>query len=196
MWYLLGVTGVRDKVVLVTGASGGIGEAIAVEFADAGAVVVVSSRNEEKLQTLARRLKSAGGQALALCCDVTDRKQVAALGAMIADRIGTVQILINSAGIAPAASFLEMSDDVWDDVLRVNLTGTYNCCKTFLPGMINSGWGGSSISHRRRQKLLTRTSRAYTTSKHGVLGLTRSLALETAETRSDSQRDLPRLCGH
>ena len=77
MCYLLGVTGLRDKVVLVTGASGGIGEAIAVEFARGGAVVVISSRNEEKLQALARRLESAGGQALALRCDAADRKQVA-----------------------------------------------------------------------------------------------------------------------
>ena len=74
MCYLLGVTGLRDRIVLVTGASGGIGEAIAVEFARGGAVVVVSSRNEEKLQALAQRLKNDGGQALALCRDVADRK--------------------------------------------------------------------------------------------------------------------------
>ena len=91
--------------MLVTGASGGIGKAIALEFARDGAVVVVSSRNEEKLQALAQQLNGAGGQAVALRSDVADRKQVAALGAMIAERVGTVQILINSAGIAPAASF-------------------------------------------------------------------------------------------
>lgn len=181
MWYLLGVTGLRDKVVLVTGASGGIGEAIAVEFARGGAVVVISSRNEEKLQALAQRLNSAGDQALALHCDVADRKQVAALGTMIAERVGTVQILINSAGIAPAASFLEMSDGVWDDVLRVNLTGTYNCCKTFLPGMIRSGWGRIVNIASTTAKVAYSHVSAYTTSKHGVLGLTRSLALETAK---------------
>jgi len=87
MCYLLRVTGLRDKVVLVTGASGGIGEAIAVEFARGDAVVVVSSRNE-KLQALAQRLNSGDGQALALRCDVANRKQVAALDAMIAGRVG------------------------------------------------------------------------------------------------------------
>ena len=167
--------------MLVTGASGGIGEAIAVEFARGGAVVVVSSRNEEKLQALAQRLKNDGGQALALCCDVADRKQVVALGAMIAGRVGTVQILINSAGVAPAASFLEMSDGVWDDVLKVNLTGTYNCCKTFLPGMIQSGWGRIINIASTAAKVAYSHVSAYTTSKHGVLGLTRSLALETAK---------------
>jgi len=180
MCYLLGVTGLRDKVVLVTGASGGIGEAIAVEFARGGAVVVVSSRNEDKLQALAQRLKSADGQALALSCDVADRKQVAALGTMIAERVGTVQILINSAGVAPAASFLEMADSVWEDVLRVNLTGTYNCCKTFLPGMIRSGWARIINIASTTAKVAYSHVSAYTTSKHGVLGLTRSLALETA----------------
>ena len=179
--YLSRVTGVRGKIVLVAGASGGIGEAIATEFARVGAFVVVSSRNEEKLQALAKRLQSAGGQALALCCDVADRKQVVALGAMTAQRAGTVQILINSAGIAPAVSFLEMPDAVWDDVLRVNLTGTYNCCKAFLPGMIRSGWGRIINVASTTAKVAYSHISAYTTSKHGVLGLTRSLALESAK---------------
>jgi NAD(P)-dependent dehydrogenase (short-subunit alcohol dehydrogenase family) len=183
MCYLLTMTELRDKVVLVAGASGGIGEAIAVEFARGGAFVVVSSRNEEKLQALAKRLQSAGGQALALRCDVAERKQVVDLGAMITERVGSVQILINSAGIAPAVSFLEMSDAVWDDVLRVNLTGTYNCCKTFLPGMIQSGWGRIINIASTTAKVAYSHISAYTTSKHAVLGLTRSLALETAKRR-------------
>jgi NAD(P)-dependent dehydrogenase (short-subunit alcohol dehydrogenase family) len=181
MWYLWAVTGLRDKVVLVTGASGGIGEAIAGEFAGSGAVLVVSSRNGDKLQALVSRLKREGGQALALCCDITDRKQVADLRTVIDDRIGTVQILINSAGIAPAVSFVEMSDAVWDDVLAVNLTGTYNCCKTFLPGMLRSGWGRIINIASTAAKVAYSHVSAYTTSKHGVLGLTRSLALETAK---------------
>ena len=183
MCYLLRVSGLRDKNVLITGASGGIGQSLAVEFARAGAVVVVSSRNEDKLRALAQRLKSGGGQALALGCDVADRKQVAALGGMIAERVGSVQILINSAGVAPAASFLEMADPLWDDVLGVNLTGTYNCCKTFLPAMIRSGWGRIINIASTTAKVATSHVSAYTTSKHGVLGLTRSLALETAKLR-------------
>jgi len=181
MWYLLAVTGLRDKVVLVTGAGGGIGEAIAGEFARGGAIVVVSSRNEEKLQALVGRLEREGGRALALCCDIADRKQVTDLRTMIEDRVGTVQILINSAGIAPAASFVEMSDTVWDDVLTVNLTGLYNCCKTFLPGMLRYGWGRIITIASTAAKFPYSHVSAYTTSKHGVLGLTRSLALETTK---------------
>jgi NAD(P)-dependent dehydrogenase (short-subunit alcohol dehydrogenase family) len=181
MWYLLAVTGLRDKVVLVTGASGGIGEAIAGEFARGGAIVVVSSRNTEKLQALVGRLKRQGGQALAFCCDIADRKQVANFHTMIDDRVGTVQILINSAGIAPAGSFVGMSDAVWDDVLTVNLTGTYNCCKTFLPGMLRSGWGRIINIASTAAKVAYSHVSAYTTSRYGVLGLTRSLSLETAK---------------
>jgi 3-hydroxybutyrate dehydrogenase len=181
MCYLLAVTWLRDKVVLVTGASGGIGQALAAEFAGAGAMVVVVSRNEDKLQALAQRLKNNGGQALALRCDVVEKEQVDALCTIIAERVGTVQILINNAGIARAASFLEMEDRLWNEVLRVNLTGTYSCCKAFLPGMIARGWGRIINIASTTAKVAYSHVSAYTASKHGVLGLTRALALETAK---------------
>jgi NAD(P)-dependent dehydrogenase (short-subunit alcohol dehydrogenase family) len=181
MCYLLAMTWVQDKVVLVTGASGGIGQALAAEFARTGAIVVVSSRNEDQLQALAQRLRSDGGQALPLTCDVVEKEQVEALCAIITERVGTVQILINNAGIARAASFFEMEDRFWDDVLRVNLTGTYNCCKAFLPGMIHRGWGRIINVASTMAKVAYSHVSAYTTSKHGVLGLTRALALETAK---------------
>jgi NAD(P)-dependent dehydrogenase (short-subunit alcohol dehydrogenase family) len=181
MCYLLAVTWLRDKVALITGASGGIGQALAAQFASAGAVVVLSSRDEVKLQALAQRLESNGGQALPLRCDVVDKEQVDHLCAVITERVGSVQILINNAGIARAESFLEMEDRLWDEVLRVNLTGTYNCCKTFLPEMIHLGWGRIINIASTTGKVAYSHVSAYTTSKHGVLGLTRSLALETAK---------------
>jgi NAD(P)-dependent dehydrogenase (short-subunit alcohol dehydrogenase family) len=181
MCYLLRVTWLRDKVVLVTGASGGIGQALAAEFARTGAMVVVSSRNEHKLQALAKRLKSDGGQAVPLRCDVVEKEQVDALCTIITERVGTVQILINNAGLARAASFLEMEDRLWNEILRVNLTGTYNCCKAFLPGMIHRGWGRIINIASTTAKVAYSHVSAYTASKHGVLGLTRSLALETAK---------------
>jgi NAD(P)-dependent dehydrogenase (short-subunit alcohol dehydrogenase family) len=95
------MTGLQHKVVLITGASGGIGQSLAAEFSRAGTTVVISSRNEEKLRTLAEQLRRDGGQTLPLRCDVAEREQVYALCAMIAKQVGTVQILINSAGIGP-----------------------------------------------------------------------------------------------
>ena len=181
MCYLLAVTWLRDKVVLVTGASGGIGEALAAGFAHTGATVVVSSRNEDKLHALAQRLKSDGAQALAVRCDVVKKEQVDALCAIVAEQVGTVQILINNAGIARAASFLQMEDRLWNEILRVNLTGTYHCCKAFLPGMIAQGWGRIINIASTTAKVAYSHVSAYASSKHGVLGLTRSLALETAK---------------
>jgi 3-hydroxybutyrate dehydrogenase len=175
------VTEIRDKVVLITGATGGIGQSLAAEFARAGAMVVISSRNDDKLQALAQRLKRDGGQTLGLSCDVAKREQVQALGAMIVEQVGTVQILINNAGVAPAASFLEMTDLVWDDVLQVNLTGAYNCCKTFVPAMMQAGWGRVINIASTMAKVAYSHVSAYAASKHGLLGLTRSLALETAK---------------
>jgi NAD(P)-dependent dehydrogenase (short-subunit alcohol dehydrogenase family) len=171
----------QKKTVLITGATGGIGQALAFEFARAGATVVISARSEDPLQALAERLKRQGGQALALRCDVREKRQVDALGAAITERAGTVQVLINNAGIAPASSFLEMAERLWDDVLSVNLTGTYNCCKTFLPGMIDAGWGRILNIASTTAKVPYSHASAYTASKHGVLGLTRALALETAK---------------
>jgi NAD(P)-dependent dehydrogenase (short-subunit alcohol dehydrogenase family) len=111
---------------------------------------------------------------------VTDRQQVKALGAEITARWGAVQILVNNAGIARAASFTEMADELWDEILATNLTGTYNCCKVFLPEMVRAKWGRIINIGSTTAKVGYRHVTAYTASKHGLLGLTRSLALETA----------------
>jgi NAD(P)-dependent dehydrogenase (short-subunit alcohol dehydrogenase family) len=182
MCYVLSVAEFQKRIALITGATGGIGQALAAGFARAGATVVVSARSEAKLKALAERLTREGGRALALRCDVREKEQVDALAHAVAARGEPVQILINNAGIAPAASFLEMRDELWDDVLRVNLTGTYNCCKSFLPGMIQSGWGRIINIASTTAKVPYSHVSAYTASKHGVLGLTRSVALETARS--------------
>jgi NAD(P)-dependent dehydrogenase (short-subunit alcohol dehydrogenase family) len=94
-----------------------------------------------------------------------------------------VQILVNNAGVAQARSFLEMPDSLWDETLQTNLTGAYYCCKAFLPGMIGSGWGRIINIASTTAKVGYSYTTAYTSSKHGLLGLTRSLALETARLK-------------
>lgn len=170
----------QQKVVLVTGGSGGLGRAIARAFAREGGRVVVTSRNRAVLEGLADEIRREGGQSLALPCDVTRRDQVEALDKEIKKQFGVVQILINNAGIAPAVSFLEMTDELWEQVLKTNLTGTYYCCKVFLPGMIQAKWGRIINMASTVAKVAYSHVSAYTTSKHAVLGLTRALALETA----------------
>jgi NAD(P)-dependent dehydrogenase (short-subunit alcohol dehydrogenase family) len=94
--------------------------------------------------------------------------------------LGTVQILVNNAGVARAVNFTDMTDDLWDEMLETNLTGAYNCCKCFLPAMVQAKWGRIINIASTAAKVGYSHATAYSASKHGLLGFTRSLALETA----------------
>jgi len=170
----------EGKIVLVTGGSRGIGRSLALAFAGRGSHVVVTGRNQTGLNAVAQEICALGAEALAITCDVARRQEVEALRSEITSRLGSVQVLVNNAGVAPAAGFLETGDDLWEEVLRVNLTGTYHCCKAFLPGMIASGWGRVINIASTAAKVAYPHISAYVTSKHAVLGLTRALALEMA----------------
>lgn len=170
----------EPRIVLVTGGSGGLGKAIARAFAARGHRVVVVARDQARLQLTAADISASGGRVLPLRCDVTDREQVHSLAAEIASRWGAVQVLVNNAGIARAARLIDMADQLWDDTLATNLTGAYNCCKVFLPAMIKAKWGRIINIASTTAKVGYSHVTAYAASKHGLLGLTRSLALETA----------------
>lgn len=174
--------GLEEKIVLVTGGGRGIGRAIARAFAGQGSRVVITGRTKAALESVAEEISRNGGKSLPLTCDVTRKEEVEGLGHEITSRLGAVQVLINNAGIAPAASFLEMDDRLWDDVLKTNLSGTYYCCKVFLPSMIATGWGRIINIASTVAKVAYSHTSAYTTSKHAVLGLTRALAVETARS--------------
>lgn len=150
-------------------------------FARNGNQVVLVSRNASRLKTTVAEITAQGGHALALPCDITQREQVGWLAHKVQDEVGAVEVLINNAGIAPAVSFLEMPDSLWDEVIRVNLTGTYNSCKVFLPQMIHSRWGRIINIASTAARIAYPHVSAYASSKHGLLGLTRSLALESAK---------------
>ena len=168
-----------DKIALVTGGGSGIGRAVALALAREGCRVVLAGRREEPLERVAEEVRGHGREAFPVVCDVGSRAAVDALGER-AGRVGVVQILVNSAGIAPAASFLEMEDAVLEEVLRVNFLGTCYCCKRFLGPMIGAGWGRViNIASTTARTAYPHTA-AYTASKHAVLGLTKVLALETA----------------
>jgi 3-hydroxybutyrate dehydrogenase len=170
----------QDKVVLVTGGSGGLGRALGRAFARQGSRVVLAARNEAKLTAAAEEIARDGGKVLPLMCDITGKDQVQALADSIRARWGNVQILINNAGVAKAAGFLDMPDSLWEEILKTNLTGPYNCCKIFLPGMIEARWGRIINIGSTTSKVAYSHVSAYVSSKHGLIGLTRVLALETA----------------
>jgi len=176
------VATLREKNVLVTGGGRGIGRAIALAFASEGCRVAITGRTQASLDAVAKEIRAKGAKALPLCCDVTRKDEVDALNREIAGEFGGIQILVNNAGMAPAAAFLEMEDRLWNQVLKVNLTGAYHCCKVFLPAMIAAKWGRIINIASTVAKVAYPYIAAYTASKHGLLGLTRALAIEMART--------------
>lgn len=170
------------KIVLVTGAGRGIGKAIALAFAAKKNRVVITGRTASALEEVAAAIRATGAEVLASPCDVTRKAQVKNLQQNIEKHFGAVQILVNNVGIAPAAGFLEMPDDLWDEVMRVNVSAAYNCCKTFLSAMVTARWGRIVNIASTVARVAYPGISAYATSKHAVLGLTRSLAVETARS--------------
>jgi NAD(P)-dependent dehydrogenase (short-subunit alcohol dehydrogenase family) len=169
------LSGFADQHVVVTGGGSGIGAAIAKAMIEAGARVTLMGRNAEKLRDKAEELGTDMQGA-----DVTDRAQVATAFAAAAGQTGVVTILVNNAGAAEAAAFGKMDDDLWDSLIAVNLTGVYNCTKAVIAAMAEAGSG--RIVNIASTAALTGYAyvSAYCAAKHGVVGLTRALALEYA----------------
>jgi NAD(P)-dependent dehydrogenase (short-subunit alcohol dehydrogenase family) len=149
---------------------------LAKAFVSQGSHVIIASRSEERLKAASGEIGSDPHVA-AWPCDITQREAVEGLKNTIKTELGSVQVLINNAGLAQAMGFLEMADSLWDETLQTNLTGTYNCCKVFLPDMIESGWGRIINIGSTMAKVAYSHVSAYAASKHGLLGLTRALAL-------------------
>jgi NAD(P)-dependent dehydrogenase (short-subunit alcohol dehydrogenase family) len=171
----------QDRVVIVTGASSGIGEACAIEFVRKGARVVLAARRAERLESLVGKLDEMGGQALAVATDVTDEAAVQALFDGAVARFGTVDVVINNAGIADSTPVDEMSLEVWHQVIETNLTSAFLCSRAAFRVMKGKGRGriiniGSISARVPRQH-----SPAYAASKWGLDGLTRSLAIDGRE---------------
>jgi NAD(P)-dependent dehydrogenase (short-subunit alcohol dehydrogenase family) len=167
-----------NKHTLITGGSKGIGRAIALGFAQAGATVALTSRTLADAQILAEEIKALGGQAIPFACDVTDLDQIAAMRTALLEQWGGVDILVNNAGIGGSHKFLGHPDELWHKILNVNLNGVYYVTKAFVPEMIGQKWGRIINIASIASKVGAKYVAAYTTSKHGVLGLTRALAVE------------------
>jgi NAD(P)-dependent dehydrogenase (short-subunit alcohol dehydrogenase family) len=170
----------KGQVALVTGGGRGIGRSIALAFAREGADVAVAARTGAEVAAVCKEIEGLGRSGLACQCDVTDRDQVAGLVREVEKSLGPITILVNNAGIAASAKTAEMDDDLWERILRINLTGTYLCTKAVLPGMLTRGHGRIINIASIGAKVGLLYSAAYCASKHGVLGFTRSLALEVA----------------
>ena len=166
------------KTALVTGASQGIGEAIAKRLADHGARVVLAARSEDKLKDLAERIDAGGGCARPLALDVSQPETFAEKLKQLPEDFANVDILVNNAGITADNLLARMSLDDWERVLRTNLTGAYALSKEVLRGMMKRRWG-RIINVNSVVGLMGNAGQAnYAAAKAGLIGLTKSLARE------------------
>ena len=169
-----------ERVALVTGASRGLGRAMALALAEAGADVALVARSADGLKETADAVSARGRRALALPADVTVAAEVDAAVKSALDPFGSVDVLVNNSGVAAVKPFVETTPAEWHRILETNLTGAFNCCRAVGPGMIA----------RRRGKVVNVASvlgarglsgyAAYSASKGGLLALTRALAVEWA----------------
>ena len=167
------------KAAIVTGASRGIGRAIALRLAAAGALVVAGARSDHA-EPVAREIEAAGGTAIAVALDVTRTASIAGLAQTALDRFGRVDVLVNNAGIVRDQLLLRMKPDEWDAVIATNLTAAFACCRAVLRPMLKQRSGrivniGSVVGRTGNPGQAN-----YAASKAGLEGFTRSLALEVA----------------
>jgi 3-hydroxybutyrate dehydrogenase len=172
--------GLGGRHALVTGGGRGIGRAVALELARAGAKMSVAARTRTEVDEVALQARAEGVQAVALVADVSRAEDVAAMFRAARAALGPIDVLVNGAGVAPSALLVRTSDEQWRAAIEVNLSGSFYCMREALGEMAERGWGRvvnlASIAGKTGYPYIA----AYAASKHGVLGLTKCAALEVA----------------
>lgn len=169
----------KDKVALITGAGSGIGEATAKRFSEEGAQVVINDINLENANKVAETINANGKEALVLKADISKKSEVEGMIEQILEQYGRLDILVNNAGINRDAFAKKMTEQEWDDVIRINLKGAFLCAQAALKAMSSQNYG--RIINTSSIGALGNLGQAnYAASKCGVIGLTRTLALECA----------------
>jgi NAD(P)-dependent dehydrogenase (short-subunit alcohol dehydrogenase family) len=166
----------------ITGGGRGIGRAVALALADAGARVVVSARTEADVQRVAAAIAARGHEALAIVCDVADPDSVQSAFDAAVTACGRVDVLINNAGFAESAPLSRTDPDLWHKTIAINLNGTYYCTRAALGPMVARRAGRVINIASVAGRVGFRYTAAYCAAKHGVLGFTRAVALEVAGT--------------
>ena len=172
----------KGKVVLITGASSGIGRATAEAFAAKGANIVVAARRKEELDTLVSSIEAMGGKASAIVTDVSIAKSVEQMVAHTIEVFGRLDFAINNAGVEGKFNGItDILEEDWDQVIDINLKGTFLCMKYEAKAMLNLGQGGAIVNIGSVNSFLGfLTGSVYVTSKHGLIGLSSSVSAELA----------------
>ncbi len=170
----------ENKVAIVTGGGRGLGRAMALALAKAGADVVVASRTRSQLEKVAEEIQETGVRSLPLVVDVSKRQDVQEMVSEVKEKLGRIDILVNAAGVNKRMPSLEVTSELWDQIVEINLKGTFLCCQAVAPYMIKQR-SGSIINIASLLSAIGIPSLApYAASKSGVVGLTRVLAAEWA----------------
>ena len=170
----------EKRVAVVTGASRGIGEAIAKALAEQGRHVVLVARNEEKLSAVKAEIEASGASASVKTCDVSDPASITAMIEAVADEFGRLDILVNNAGITRDTLLLRMTDEQFDEVINTNLKSAFVACRTAAKPMMRGKWG-RIINISSVAGIVGNAGQAnYAASKAGLIGLTKSIAKELA----------------
>jgi 3-oxoacyl-[acyl-carrier protein] reductase len=188
--------GIKGKVALVTGGARNLGKADAVVLAQEGCAVAVLDLNGEGALEAAKEIVDKGGTAKGYACDIADRPQVASVIAQVVRDLGPVDICVNNASIVfTLAQLKDMKDDEWDLNMNVNLTGTYNVTKAVFPAMRERKWGRVICMASIAGLMGGFGQTAYSTTKMGVVGFARSVALEGARSNVTSNVIAPGIIG-
>jgi 2-hydroxycyclohexanecarboxyl-CoA dehydrogenase len=172
----------NNRVAVVTGAGSGIGRAIALRLAEDTARVAIWDINGDGAEETAKLIRDAGGTALAIVADCSDKAAIHAAAEQVRKEWAPISILVNNAGIAPFTNFLETDDDLFDKVIRINLRGPWLVTKEILPDMLGESWGRIiNITSSSVQSGSPKQGH-YVAAKGGLMGLTKALALEFAAT--------------
>lgn len=182
-----------ENIVVVTGASRGLGEGLARRFAQDGATVCLVARDQDRLDKVVGEISATGATALAVRCDVTSRRDVESLANTVLARFGRADVLINNAGALAFGSFLDESDEQWNRMLDVNLNSARQVTRAFLPSMLDSGAGKVIFVSSNAAKKGFPNDAGYSVAKAGLMALTKVLAVEYGTRGIDVHAILPGL---
>lgn len=171
----------ENKIALVTGGGRGIGRAIALKFSRERASVVVAARTQEEIERVSKEIEQNGSKALPIIADVSSQQDVEKMVSQTLQYFGRIDILVNNAGILHLSDITGLDYEIWNRTLAVNLTGTFLCSKAVLTEMLKQRAGRIINISSTAGKTGAAFYSAYAASKHGIIGLTKCLALEVAD---------------